>query len=114
VIKRIVGVLVVGGVLTIGYFTYPGDEMPEQLQGQYFFIVYSVDDSAAVNDLGIDIGKPKIKPSGDSCMTNRNGNVPFSHDDLVLLGELNCIVPILSDSIHNYEADNGWNVEEEL
>ena len=78
-------------------------------ESHYQFIAYPVSKQDGINELGIDLGYPRIHPDGNYRLTNRNGNLPFSSSELELLEILDSVQIIDSDSIGVYLESNGWD-----
>lgn len=77
----------------------------------YQFIAYPASKQDSINELGIDLGYPRIHPDGNYRLTNRNGNLPLSSSELELLEILDSVQVIESDSIQAFLEENGWNTE---
>jgi len=71
-----------------------------------FVVLTSAQFDYLKDELGWDIGAPRVGPDG-RLLTNRNGNVPFSDEELLTLAELE-VETIWSDEIFDWLTENGW------
>lgn len=79
------------------------------MDGDYDFIIYPITTQSEIDALGIDLGAPREHPDGTLCLTNRNGNLPFTTNEVNALDAVENLIFIGSDTIDVYLQANGWN-----
>jgi len=75
----------------------------------YQFIVFPINQQAEIDALEIDLGQPRLHPDSTQCLTNRNGNLPLTVEEITALEEITGLVLVNSDSIDVFLEENGWN-----